>query len=39
MTIKDLKPSGIWNYFHEITQIPRPSKIEEKIIAYLLEFA
>ena len=39
MTIKDLKPSGIWNYFHEITQIPRPSKKEEKIIAYLLEFA
>lgn len=39
MTIKDLKPSGIWNYFYEITQIPRPSKKEEKIIAYLLEFA
>ena len=39
MTIKDLKPSGIWYYFYEITQIPRPSKKEEKIIAYLLEFA
>lgn len=39
MTIKDLKPSGIWNYFYEITQIPRPSKKEEKIIAYLLNFA
>lgn len=39
MTIKDLKPSGIWNYFYEITQIPRPSKKEGKIIAYLLEFA
>jgi len=39
MTIKDLKPSGIWNYFYEITQIPRPSKKEEKIIAYLLDFA
>lgn len=39
MNIKDLKPSAIWNYFDEITQIPRPSKKEEKIIAYLLEFA
>ena len=39
MTIKDLKPASVWNYFHEITQIPRPSKKEDKIIAYLLEFA
>lgn len=39
MTIKDLKPGGIWGYFYEITQIPRPSKKEEKIIAYLLDFA
>lgn len=39
MTIKDLEPRGIWNHFYEITQIPRPSKKEGKIIAYLLEFA
>lgn len=39
MSIKNLQPSAIWNYFHDITQIPRPSKKEEKIIAYLLEFA
>lgn len=39
MTIKDLQPSGIWNYFYDITQIPRPSKKEEKIITYLMEFA
>ncbi|WP_165020445.1 aminoacyl-histidine dipeptidase [Dysgonomonas sp. ZJ279] len=39
MNIKDLKPAPIWNYFHEITQIPRPSKKEEKIITYLLDFA
>lgn len=29
----------IWNYFYDVTQIPRPSKKEEKIIAYLLNFA
>lgn len=39
MTIKDLKPSAIWGYFYDITQIPRPSKKEEKIRAYLLDFA
>ena len=39
MTIKDLKPTEIWKYFDEITKIPRPSKKEEKIIKYLLDFA
>ena len=39
MTIKDLKPTELWNYFYEITQIPRASKKEEKILAYLLDFA
>lgn len=39
MKITDLKPSIVWNYFHEITQIPRPSKKEEKILAYLINFA
>ncbi|MGL4493449.1 MAG: cytosol nonspecific dipeptidase, partial [Tannerellaceae bacterium] len=39
MTIKDLQPAIVWKYFDEITQIPRPSKKEEKIIAYLENFA
>lgn len=39
MTIRDLKPASIWNYFYEITQIPHPSKKEEKIIDYLINFA
>lgn len=34
-----LEPKAVWNYFREITLIPRPSKHEEKIIAYLLDFA
>ena len=33
-----LKPSSAWAYFREILEIPRPSRKEEKIIAYLLEF-
>lgn len=39
MTIKNLKPALVWNYFYELTQIPRPSRKEEKVIAYLLDFA
>lgn len=39
MTIKDLKPSLIWGIFDEITKVPRPSKKEEKIRQYLLDFA
>lgn len=39
MTIKDLNPSIVWHYFYELTQIPRPSKKEEKVIQYLLDFA
>lgn len=39
MTIKNLEPRNVWFYFDQITQIPRPSKKEGKIIAYLLDFA
>lgn len=34
-----LARNPIWPFFHEITRIPRPSKHEEKIIAYLIDFA
>lgn len=39
MQVKDLKPTLIWGYFDEITQVPRPSKKEEKIVQYLMDFA
>ncbi|MDD2438373.1 MAG: aminoacyl-histidine dipeptidase [Massilibacteroides sp.] len=39
MKITDLNPKIVWSFFHEITQIPRPSKKEEKIIQYLESFA
>ena len=34
-----LQPQPLWNYFEEICQVPRPSKKEEKIIRFLLDFA
>ena len=39
MKITDLSPALVWKYFHEVTQVPRPSKKEEKIIKYLETFA
>ena len=35
----ELKPASVFHYFEEICQVPRPSKKEEKIIAYLENFA
>ena len=36
--MKDITPQ-IWEYFEEICRIPRPSKKEEKICAYIRQFA
>lgn len=36
---KGLEPQALWAYFGEICQVPRPSRKEEKIGAYLMEFA
>ena len=39
MNITELKPQIVWKFFHQITQVPRPSKKEGKIIEYLKSFA
>lgn len=39
MEIKDLKPQRVFEIFEQITRIPRPSKKEEKIRKFLLDFA
>lgn len=39
MTIRDLKPQLIWEQFDDICRVPRPSKKEGKIIAWLVEWA
>ncbi|MDT8393212.1 MAG: aminoacyl-histidine dipeptidase [Bacteroidales bacterium] len=36
--IYTLKPERLWHYFGEILKIPRPSKKEENIAAYLMAF-
>lgn len=37
--LSQLSPKPLWGYFAEISRIPRPSKKEDKIIKYLLDFA
>lgn len=39
MEVKDLNPKIVFEIFDEITKVPRPSKKEEKIRQYLLDFA
>ena len=36
--ILKLKPEAVWKNFYELTQIPRPSKKEEKVRAFLKKF-
>lgn len=37
-TIQELKPAEIWKNFYSLTQIPRPSKKEAGIIAFMKKF-
>lgn len=36
--LSGLKPEAIWRNFEKLTQIPRPSKKEERIIQFMKEF-
>ena len=37
--VEGLKPELIWKHFETLTKIPRPSKYEAKILAYIKKFA
>ena len=39
MEIYEVEPKQVFKFFDEILKIPRPSKKEEKIVQYLIEFA
>jgi dipeptidase D len=39
MEVKDLQPKEVFEIFDQITKIPRPSKKEEKIRQFILDFA
>ncbi len=38
MKITDLNPQGVWKNFHSLTQLPRPSKKEDKVREFLAAY-
>jgi dipeptidase D len=36
--IRNLEPKQLWNFFHDITLIPHPSKNEKKMVEYIVAF-
>ena len=37
-TIRSLSPAAIWNHFADLNDIPRPSKKEERVVAFIKAF-
>jgi len=38
MDLSQLEPKALWQHFSALNAIPRPSKKEERIIAFMLDF-
>ncbi len=38
MSIRNLEPKALWNNFADLNAVPRPSKKEEKVIEFMLNF-
>ncbi|MFY0604749.1 MAG: aminoacyl-histidine dipeptidase [Flavobacteriaceae bacterium] len=36
--IRSLEPKSIWNHFSDLNAVPRPSKKEEKVIQFMVDF-
>lgn len=36
--IRHLEPKSVWNKFADLNAVPRPSKKEEKVIAFMMDF-
>jgi dipeptidase D len=38
MNVRDLEPKSVWNCFEDLNAVPRPSKKEERVIAFAKKF-
>ena len=38
MSVSDLTPQLLWSNFDKINAVPRPSKKEEEIIQFMMDF-
>ena len=37
--VRNLEPKSLWNHFTDLNAVPRPSKKEERVIAFMIDFA
>ncbi|CAM1365585.1 aminoacyl-histidine dipeptidase [Tenacibaculum xiamenense] len=38
LEIKDLEPKAVWSHFADLNAVPRPSKKEERVIQFMVDF-
>lgn len=38
MSVRTLEPNRLWNHFAELNAVPRPSKKEERVIEFMMNF-
>ena len=38
MSIRNLEPKAMWNHFADLNAVPRPSKKEERVIEFMMNF-
>lgn len=38
MSVRNLEPNQLWNHFADLNAVPRPSKKEERVIQFMLDF-
>lgn len=38
MSIRNLEPKALWNHFADLNAVPRPSKKEERVIQFMVDF-
>ncbi len=38
MEVRNLEPKALWNHFADLNAVPRPSKKEERVIRFMLDF-
>lgn len=36
--VRNLEPNALWNHFADLNEVPRPSKKEERVIAFMVNF-
>jgi dipeptidase D len=38
MSVQNIEPKIVWSYFHALNQVPRPSKKEDRVIQFIMDF-